>query len=117
MDPYKASGEINSQYVYSKNGTRFRVVEDPDEIEKIIRSHANTFPSSSSQYVYSKNGTRFRVVEDPSEIAKLSNSFSESQQSTVDQSSTPDSSPLDGQGLEQDACGLEPPYIWSHGRL
>ncbi|WP_375612625.1 MULTISPECIES: glycine zipper family protein [unclassified Bartonella] len=73
MAPYKTSGAINSQYVYAKNGTRFRVVEDSAEIEKIIRSNANSSSSSSPRYVYAKNGTRFRVVEDPAEIAKLSN--------------------------------------------
>ncbi|WP_375626948.1 glycine zipper family protein [Bartonella sp. MU37NMGALS] len=97
MDPYNISEKMRSQYVYAKNGKRFRVVEDPAEIEKIIKLHANS--SSSSQYVYAKNGKRFRVVEDPAEIAKLSNSFSESQQNTKDQSTTTDDFSFDDKDL------------------
>ncbi|MET3560728.1 hypothetical protein ABID39_001437 [Bartonella japonica] len=103
MDPYNISEKMRSQYVYAKNGKRFRVVEDPAEIEKIIKLHANSSSSSSSssssQYVYAKNGKRFRVVEDPAEIAKLSNSFSESQQNTKDQSTTTDDFSFDDKDL------------------
>ncbi|WP_375608835.1 MULTISPECIES: glycine zipper family protein [unclassified Bartonella] len=94
MSPYKTSGGINSQYVYAKNGTRFRVVEDPAEIENFLTKN-----SPSPRYVYSKNGTRFRVVEDPAEIAKLSNSFSEGLQNTADQSTTTDDFSFDDKDL------------------
>ncbi|QEE09407.1 glycine zipper family protein [Bartonella kosoyi] len=99
MAPYKTSGKIHSQYVYAKNGTRFRIVEDSTEIEKIIRSHANSSSSSSPRYVYAKNGTRFRVVEDPDEIAKLSNNFVEGLQNTSDQSTTANDFSFDDKDL------------------
>ncbi|WP_375703876.1 glycine zipper family protein [Bartonella sp. AD13SXNS] len=94
MSPYKTFGGINSQYVYAKNGTRFRVVEDPAEIESFLTKN-----SPSPRYVYSKNGTRFRVVEDPAEIVKLSNSFSEGLQNTADQSTTTDDFSFDDKDL------------------
>ncbi|GAA4667052.1 glycine zipper family protein [Bartonella pachyuromydis] len=122
MTPYNTSGEIGSQYIYpkkkinlrtvensvssspasqyrySKNGTRFRLVEDPAEIEKLSKFFANNSPAP--QYRYSKNGTRFRLVEDPAEIERISNFyFSQEQKNPENEQNTTDDFSFDDKDL------------------